>query len=170
MDSTSKARADLVPYTPDYAGQVRSWIDCEETYDLVCRGVDFPPPDDVVDSWQRKGVRSYLLFSHSRPVAYGELWERKAEQAVEVAHLLVEPAKRGEGYGTRLLELIFDRGGSLSWVRKVLINLYHQSPEALGCYLKAGFDLIGTSTHIEGLRMMRKVDRTTKNQSHRGFK
>ena len=170
MDSTSKAKADLVPYTPDYAGQVRLWIDSEETYDLVCRGIEFPPPDDIVDSWQRKGVRSFLLFSSSRPVAYGELWERKAEQAMEVAHLLVDPARRRQGYATRLLELIYDRGASVRWVRKVLANLYHQSPEALGCYLKAGFELTGTSTHIEGLKMMRKVEKTSKNQPHKGIK
>jgi GNAT superfamily N-acetyltransferase len=160
MDSTSRARADLVPFTSEYSAVVRSWIESEETYDLVCRGIEFPPPDDIVDSWQRKGVRSYLLFSHSRPVAYGELWERRAELSVEVAHLLVDPRQRGQGFGTRLLELVYDRGATIIWVRQVLLNLYHQSPEALGCYLKAGFELIGTATHIEGLKMMRKVNRT----------
>ena len=157
MSDFPKVKADLVPYTSEYSSVVRSWIDTEETYDLVCRGMNFPPPDDLVDSWQRKGVHSFLLFSESKPIAYGEIWDRKAEQAMEVAHLIVDRYKRSRGYGTKLLELLYNRAAQSAGVNRVLLNLYHQSPEVLGCYLKAGFEITGTATHIEGLKMVRHV-------------
>jgi len=159
MSDPARVKADLVPYTQEYSGVVRSWIESPETYQLVCRGIDFPPPDDIVDSWQRKGVASYILYSDRKPVGYGEIWERPVEQAAEITHLLVDPYKRSRGYGTKLLELLYERASTRKGVARVLINLYHHSPEALGCYLKAGFELTGTATHIEGLKMMRLVER-----------
>ncbi|MCP4685050.1 MAG: GNAT family N-acetyltransferase [bacterium] len=159
MSDPARVKADLVPYTQEYSGVVRSWIESEETYQLVCRGINFPPPDDIVDSWQRKGVVSYILYANQKPVAYGEIWERPVEQAAEITHVLVDPYKRSRGYGTKLLELLYERAATRRGVARVLVNLYHQSPEALGCYLKAGFELTGTATHIAGLKMMRLVEK-----------
>ncbi|RKX24710.1 MAG: hypothetical protein DRP45_07630 [Candidatus Zixiibacteriota bacterium] len=159
MSNPIRIKADLIPYTKEYSGVVRSWIDTEETYQFVCRGIDFPPPDDVVDGWQRQGVISYLLFSQRKPVAYGELWERKIEQAFEIAHVVVDQYQRSRGFGTKLVQLLFNRIAERPGTAKVLINLYHDSPEALGCFLKAGFELTGTSTHVEGLKMMRMVEK-----------
>lgn len=159
MSDPARVKADLVPYTQEYSGVVRSWIESPETYQLVCRGIDFPPPDDIVDSWQRKGVAAYILYSDRKPIGYGEIWERPVEQAAEITHLLVDPYKRSRGYGTKLLELLYERAATRKGVARVLINLYHHSPEVLGCYLKAGFELTGTATHIEGLKMMRLVER-----------
>jgi ribosomal protein S18 acetylase RimI-like enzyme len=157
MPDPIRVKADLIPYREEYAPVVRSWIDSEETLFNVCRGREFPPADDIVDSWQRDNVSSYVLLSAGRPVAYGELWERKLERAVEIAHLIVDNGKRSRGYGTKILELLYDRAAGRPDVTKVLINLYTESQEALGCYLKAGFDIIGTSEHTQGLRMIRTV-------------
>lgn len=159
MDDSTKVRADLVPYTSEYSAIVRSWIDCEETYDAVCRGINFPPPDDIVDSWQRQGVTSYLLLADRKPAAYGELWERQAERAVEIAHVLVDNYRRSHGFCAKLVQLLYERASERASIDRVLLNLYHDSSEALGCFLKAGFELVGTATHIEGLKMMRLVDR-----------
>ncbi|MBD3258413.1 GNAT family N-acetyltransferase [candidate division GN15 bacterium] len=157
MSDPTSIKADLVPYTSEYAGQVRSWIDTEETYKLVCRGTNFPPPDDIIDSWQREGVVSYLMFSEGRPVAYGELWDRSGEQAIELNHIIVDQYKRSRGFGTKLIQLLYDRASTRPGIAKVLLNLYNDSQEVLGCYLKAGFEIVGTATHIEGLKMMRLV-------------
>jgi len=164
MDHSTRIKADLVPYTSEYSAVVRSWIDSEETYHAVCRGISFPPPDDIVDSWQRQGVASYLLIADRRPAAYGELWDRRAENAIEIAHVLVDNYQRSRGFGTKLLQLLYDRAAERPNISRVLLNLYHDSPEALGCYLKAGFELIGTATHIEGLKMVRSVRRPERGQ------
>lgn len=157
MTEPTSARADLIPYSEEYSQLVRSWIESEETYFLVCRGREFPPPEDIVEGWQRPDVTAYLLFADRRPVAYGELWNRPNERAVELAHLLVDPYKRSSGYGTKMVGLLYERAAERKSVVKVLINLYSDSEVALGCYLKAGFELIGTATHTLGLKMIRVV-------------
>ena len=157
MSSTPNAKADIVPYTKDYSATVRQWIDSAEVLRDVCRGKNFPPPQDIVDTWQRKEVSSYLLMASGKPVAYAELWNRANELAVEVAHLLVEPSKRGQGYGARMAQLLFEQGAARAEVAKVLAYLYSENPAALGCLLKAGFELAGTTTYTQGLRIIRIV-------------
>jgi len=158
MTEPTRVKADLVPYTPDYSNLVRSWLDSPETYSQVCRGrTDFPPSEDVVDTWQRDGVVSYLLLVNRQPVAYGELWERPTEMAVEITHLMVDQFKRSQGYGTRLLQLLYDRAAERKGVHKVILFLTGHNEEALGCYVKAGFELVGTTQAVAGLKMVRYV-------------
>ena len=153
----TSAKADLIPYSEEYSPLVRSWIESEETYFFVCRGREFPPPEDIIDSWQREDVSSFLLSAERHPVAYGELWARPNERAVEIAHLLVDPYRRGHGYGVKMLQLLYDRAAERKNVLKVVLNLYSDNPSALSCYLKAGFELIGAATHTMGLKMVRVV-------------
>lgn len=157
MDEQAQAKADLIPYSPEYAGQVRSWIDSAETYHDLARSLEFPPPPDVVDLWQRDGVFAYLLFSRNRPVAYAELWDRPVELAMEVCHLLVDSSRRGEGFGTKMLDLLFDRAQRRRGVAMVTANLFGNHEIALGCFLKAGFEVAGTSKYTEGLRLVRRT-------------
>lgn len=158
MDDPTRVKADIIPYLPEYARTVYSWIDSEETYRNVCRGSEFPPPDDLIDSWQRNGMSAYLLSSHGKPTAYAEIWNRPLDVAVELAHLLVDPARRSQGFGTKMLELLYQRAAQRDNVAKVLINLYGESEEVLGCYLKAGFELLGTTTYTTGLKLIRSVE------------
>ena len=67
MTDKTLTKADLVPFTVDYLDDVHSWIESEETYLFVCRGKDFPPDKNIVKSWQRKGINSYLLMSGGKP-------------------------------------------------------------------------------------------------------
>ncbi|MDZ4724071.1 MAG: GNAT family N-acetyltransferase [candidate division Zixibacteria bacterium] len=157
MTDSLQIKADIIPYAPTYSALVRTWLNSEKVLLDVCRSNEFPPPEDLVDSWQRSDVIAYLLSAKGEPVAYGELWPRPAEFAVEIAHLLVDPKRRSHGYGTRLLELLFSRLTGRPGVNKAIINLYSDNERALGCYLKAGFELLGTTKHIVGLRMIRLV-------------
>ncbi|MDH3890313.1 MAG: GNAT family N-acetyltransferase [candidate division Zixibacteria bacterium] len=157
MNQRTQAKADIVPFTMEYAPVVRSWIDSEETYKNLCRGKDYPPPEEIVESWQRDAVSSYILLWQRRPVAYGELFNRPLEMAVEITHLIVDPVKRCEGYGTKMLELLYNRAAARANVAKVVLNLYGDSEITLGCYLKAGFVIEATSSYTIGFRMARMV-------------
>lgn len=158
MTDSTNVKADIVPYTSEYALRVRSWIDSEETYRSVCQGKEFPPPEDLVESWQRVDIASYIMLVERRPVAYGELWDRPVEQAAEIGHLIVDPAKRSRGYGTKMLRLLTQRAGQRLRVRKVMLHLFGGDEVVLGCYLKAGFEIVATTTAGEGLRMEQRTD------------
>lgn len=157
MTEPQQIKADLVPYSEEYGEKVRGWIESEETYLLVCRGRNFPPPDDIVKSWQRDGVRSYLLFSEGKPVAYGELWERPNELAVEIGHLLVDQYKRFEGVGSKMLELLYNRAAARSDVAKVIARIFNENEPMLGSLLKSGFEISATNSYSDGLRLVKMI-------------
>lgn len=158
MSDLPKVKADIIPYSPEYSRDVRSWINCAETYKAVCRGTEYPPPEDIVDSWQRSEVSSYLLFASGKPIAYAELWERKMDLAIEIAHLIVDPSKRSQGFGTKMAQLMYERGCQKKNVIKVLVSLFGESTDALGCFTKAGFEIIGTANYTSGLKLVKMID------------
>ena len=157
MSNSKTIKADLVPFNLHFDALVLSWIDSEKCYYDLCLGKGFPPPIDLVDSWQKEGVKSYLMYAQGEPVSYGEFWERPFELAVEIAHLLVDPAKRSQGYGTRMVELMFDKACERTDIASVHLNLFVQSKAALNCYLKAGFELVSAANYATGLKMIRML-------------
>lgn len=159
MAEPTHAKADIIPYTPEYSELVRSWIESEETLFNVCRGTEYPPSEELVDTWQRPEVQSFLLFAERHPVAYAELWPKPNDRAVEIAHLLVDPYQRMRGYGVTMLNLLFERATTRAGVARVNLNLYNTSEAALGCYLKAGFELVAAASHTLGLKMVKVVKR-----------
>jgi L-amino acid N-acyltransferase YncA len=56
-----------------------------------------------------------------------------------------------------MLRLLYERAAERQGVHKVLIFLTGENEEALGCYLKAGFELLGTTQAVAGLKMIRYV-------------
>jgi ribosomal protein S18 acetylase RimI-like enzyme len=153
----TRVKADIVPYTAEYSRTVLSWIDDEETLENLSRDIDYPPPEDLIESWQREGISSYLLMSDGKPVAYGEIWPRPLLLAVEIAHLLVDPVMRGRGLGTKMVNMLFDRGAQRPGVAKVMITFHSGDEAVLGCYVKAGFELVSLGNAEQGLRMERAV-------------
>jgi RimJ/RimL family protein N-acetyltransferase len=79
--------------------------------------------------------------------------------AVEIAHVLVNPTKRWQGYGSTMIRLLFDRASRRPGILKVVINLHADNPEFLNSCANAGFELVGTPAGVAGLRMMRVVTR-----------
>lgn len=155
MNGPRPVKADLIPYSAEYSRTVLSWLDSPQTLYRVCRGKEFPPTEELVNEWQRRGGSSYLLSGGGRPVAYGELWNRPIELAVEIAHVVVDPARRSQGYGTKLIHLLYERAADRPGVAKVVVNLYDSDEEVLGCFLKAGFEFAPAAGASKTLRMVR---------------
>jgi len=150
-------KADLIPYADEFAESIHSWIDSEETFRFVTRGVGYPPSAEVVKTWQREGISSYILFSNQKPIAYGELWTRPNELAIEIAHVVVNPVHRGEGYGVKLINLLYDRVVARGNVIKVTAVVHHDNDSALSCFIKAGFELAGTTKFTKSLKMIKLI-------------
>jgi ribosomal protein S18 acetylase RimI-like enzyme len=150
-------KADLIPYADEYAETIHSWIDSEETFKFITRGVGFPPSVEVAKTWQREGMSSYILLSNQKPIAYGELWIRPNELAIEIAHVIVDKAHRGEGYGVKLIKLLYDRVVARGDVIKVTAVVHHENDSALSCFVKAGFELSGTTKFTKSLKMIKLI-------------
>lgn len=150
-------KADLIPYADEYAETIHSWIESEETFKFVTRGVGYPPSNQIVKTWQREGMTSHVLLSNQKPIAYGELWDRPNELATEIAHLIVDPIHRGEGYGVKLIKLLYERVVTRGNVIKVTAVVHHENDLALSCFVKAGFELSGTTKFTKSIKMIRLV-------------
>ena len=54
-------------------------------------------------------VNPYVLGDGDRLTGYGELWIDGAEQEVELARIIVNPAERGRGVGRRLVSFLLEQ-------------------------------------------------------------
>lgn len=159
MSEPTRVKADIVPYTAEYAATVQGWIDSEETFRALGGHEEYPPADDLVASWQTEQRTSHLLFSNNRPIAFAQLWDHPLEMAVEIEHLLVKPDMRNHGVGSRMLVLLYEFASRWRGLAKVIAHVPQDQPAALACCLKAGFSMEGMSSFKNSIRMLRLVDR-----------
>jgi ribosomal protein S18 acetylase RimI-like enzyme len=133
-DRTSRGDVALVPFAAEHAGRVRAWAEASPYSagwlgDSPETGLGRPDVDD--------DVRRFVLTVDGEPRGYGELWVDEEEGEVELAHLLVDPAHRGRGYGaalvTEMLPLALPLAGD------VLLRVDQENTRAIGVYSRLGF-------------------------------
>ncbi|MBD3404113.1 GNAT family N-acetyltransferase [candidate division GN15 bacterium] len=159
VSDSTRVKADIVKFTSEYARTVRGWIDSEETAASLGLTDEFPPPEDIVETWQSDDMTGWLLLSGNGPVAYAELWPKPAELAMEIRRLLVDPRRREQGFGCKMLTLLHEAAGRRPEVAKVAMQVAWDNRNALGCYLKAGFTVAGTTHDKPGLYLVRMIER-----------
>jgi [ribosomal protein S18]-alanine N-acetyltransferase len=131
--------AQLVPPSPADAAIVAGWSRSAEEARLWCSRAEHPFPADVVRGWwEVDDVQPWLLSVGEWPVAYGELWLDPDEDEVELARLIVDPARRRTGLGRRLVDqlLAAARDTGLSGC---LLRVAPDNAPALALYRSAGF-------------------------------
>jgi GNAT superfamily N-acetyltransferase len=155
MADDTKQKADIIPYTAEFSGIVRGWIDSARTARNLGILDGYPPDDSIPERWQKSGVHGFILITGGVPVAYADVVERPPLLAVEFMHVLVEPSVRNQGYGSLMLNLLYDRVAHRREIAKVIINLEGDNKAALGCYFRAGFELAAANQYVAGLTLVR---------------
>jgi len=140
----------LVPFEPGLAGRVLSWVrGARDTYWLAPR--TRPPLTlEKVLAWGGQGHHAFALVERRRPqpVGYGEvnvLNERRHEYWL--GHLIVDPARRGQGLGRRLTELLLRHAFERLAARRVSLVVFPDNAAAVGCYRAAGMRDDGFESH-----------------------
>lgn len=129
----------LVAPAPGDAAIVAGWSRSAEEARLWCSRAEHPFPTDVVRGWWKADdVQPWLLSEGERSVAYGELWIDAEEDEVELARLIVDPARRRTGLGRRLVDqlLLAARDTGLS---ECFLRVAPDNAPALALYRSAGF-------------------------------
>ena len=72
-------------------------------------------------------------------MAYGELWDDADEDEVELARILVDPSRRGQGVGRAFTAALTERAASLGRAETWLRVLPENGP-AIACYRAAGYE------------------------------
>jgi ribosomal protein S18 acetylase RimI-like enzyme len=108
------------------AAVVAGWAGTSAESMMWCSLSDVTP--DVVDGWSRRpDVEAFVLCEDRHVIAY-----------VELAHLIVDPERRGEGLGGELI------AGLVAQARRhyplVALRVHSSNEIAIRCYLRAGFE------------------------------
>jgi RimJ/RimL family protein N-acetyltransferase len=144
------ASCRLVPFEATWAARLVSWVTSDqELYWLAPK--THPPLTPVsVVAWRGPDHSPYVLLPQAGadPVGYGELNRlTRGIRQYWLGHLVVDPARRGLGYGVeltrRLLREAFEERGA----ERVTLVVFPQNEAALKCYLSAGMRLDGHETH-----------------------
>lgn len=97
-----------------------------------------PVPPSVIRAWAlEEGVHAFSLHGDGVLTAYGELWVDDDEQEVELARLIVDPARRGQGVGRRLTQLLAARARTA--YDDVFLRVHPHNVAARRAYAAAGF-------------------------------
>jgi len=98
-----------------------------------------PVPPAAIVAWSTDdSVRAYALYGDDGALlAYGELWLDAEEQEVELARLIVNPARRGAGVGRRLVTLLAAQ--ATTHYPDVFLRVHPDNAAALRSYTSAGF-------------------------------
>jgi RimJ/RimL family protein N-acetyltransferase len=143
----------LRPFDACFAATVASWVRSDA--ELFALTPTTPPPltAEKVIAWTGGPDRAFLLFDVSvgRPLGYAELNSmRLNDEHLWMGHVLLDPALRGRGIGSRFVDLLVEMAfGTLSAERLSLI-VFPENKAAVRCYERAGFALRGDEFHRFG--------------------
>ncbi|GAB3857672.1 GNAT family N-acetyltransferase [Micromonospora andamanensis] len=124
---------------PTHPPVVASWATSPQESRRWC-SLDRVASEDVTRWGAEPDVRAYVALVDGEPVGYGELWLDDDEAEVELARLIVAPARRGQGLGRRMVTLLTTLAREHH--PAVLMRLHPDNTQALRCYTAAGFDLV----------------------------
>jgi ribosomal protein S18 acetylase RimI-like enzyme len=129
---------ELRPFPSGHAAQVASWATSPREATLWCGHSHGLVPEEKVLAWATEdGVRPYGLFDEADLIAYGELWLDADEEEVELARLIVDPARRGQGTGRTLVTALTRL--AREHYPQVFLRVHPDNAAALRCYAGAGF-------------------------------
>lgn len=91
--------------------------------------------------WHAADQHGWMLDSTMGPLGYGEIWVDPLEGDVELAHLVVNAARRGQGIGRRLVEALYDQANDYGYP-VTYMRVHPDNQGALHCYQSVGFQVV----------------------------
>ena len=140
----------LAPFRVAHADLILSWVrDPREAFWLAPRTPPPLTPAGVIE-WQTPGHQGFMLHAADvpLPIGYGELnLLNGARRRYWLGHLIVDPARRGRGYGVALTRLLVGRAFARHAAREVTLVVFPENRAAIACYRAAGLHEDGYETH-----------------------
>jgi RimJ/RimL family protein N-acetyltransferase len=162
----------LVPFRPEHAASIVSWIRNDRELFLIAPRT--PPPLTVakVCGWTGEGDRPVVLTSGARPVGYAELNRLDHLPAhLWIGHFVIDPELRRRGYGSILLSGLLSAAFASPDVWEVSLTVFPQNVGAIAFYEWFGFVLHETQVRrFEGTGRRHRIGwmRLPREQFERG--
>jgi ribosomal protein S18 acetylase RimI-like enzyme len=130
---------ELVALDADLAAIIVEWVHSAEELAVVAGPtLQWPLTVDQLMG-PIGGVERYaaVLLDAGRPVAFGTL--RRYQDSVRLGWILVDPQRRGAGWGRRLMEQLIREAGRRHGPRRLTLGVYTHNLPALELYRSLGF-------------------------------
>ena len=152
----------LSPMTSDATELMFRWHNDLETI-FLAQGPGLRSPGtaqefrEFIDSFAKRNWPIFVIIDldTDEPIGWCSLWNiRPPQRQAEVAILIGERGRRGQGYGSDALRLLLDYGFNLMNLNSIELETGEHNARAIRCYEKVGFKLIGRrrQRHIHGRR------------------
>lgn len=135
---------------PEHAAAIAAWSTSAAEADVWASRAEHPFPSAAITGWWDDDDVSpwVLLDPDGHLVAYGEIWDDEEEDEVELARLIVDPGRRREGIGRRLVDALVTRmraGGRAACFLRVAPS----NTAALALYRASGFVDVAAASAAE---------------------
>ncbi len=141
----------LVPPRDHAAAVVAGWSRSAEEAARWCSLAEHPfDAERVRGWWAAEDVQPWLLVEgpEAAPVGYGELWRDAEEDEVELARLIIDPARRRTGLGRRLVASLVG-AAEQTGLAACLLRVVPDNAAARGLYRAAGFAEVDAERAVE---------------------
>jgi [ribosomal protein S18]-alanine N-acetyltransferase len=138
----------LAPFSSDFIDRLVSWPRTapELQWWFGLTGVE-ATDRKLFEEWQTEADSdAYLLMEGDLPVAYGELWNEPGK--AELAHLMVDPARQGQGLGVTLVHELSALAAK-DRPTQVFLRVQPDNAVAIRCYLRAGYERMSPEEETE---------------------
>lgn len=139
----------LARFQPDHAPLIATWVaDPLDAFRIAPRTRP-PITAQIIREWGGAGHRQrVLLGAAGAPVAYGEINALDAGVGrYWLGHLIVDPARRGEGLGVCLTRALIDHAFTCCAAQRVVLVVLPSNTPAVRCYRAAGMLADGHEVH-----------------------
>jgi ribosomal protein S18 acetylase RimI-like enzyme len=123
--------------------QLMSWFPTERSVNLWGGPkfrYPFTPKSFHEDVRWREIDTFRLVGSSGELLAFGQFYERHGR--INLARLVVDPNRRGQGLGKQLVALLMDRGREKFPLGEFSLYVYNDNLTARACYVSMGFEEI----------------------------
>lgn len=125
---------------------LESWIDNERIHALWCANL-LPYPitpnsfQDFLEANSAKwGDRAYVAtLQNGDPVGFFSCSVNSENHTEFLKFVIIDPSKRGRGYGQEMLRLTLQHAFQVSGAEAVWLNVFYENTSARHCYEKVGF-------------------------------
>jgi RimJ/RimL family protein N-acetyltransferase len=141
---------ELHPFSRNDFKELISWVRTpDELFIWSATTFTFPLDEKQLERHYQDAQGSnprlmYTLVEHrtGEHVGHIELTRIDPEKRkTSIAHVLVDPAKRGRGYGEALIQSMLNECFLIMKMSKVDLFVFEFNPVAIHCYQKAGFEI-----------------------------
>lgn len=143
----------LRPFKNQDASDILSWIKDEEAFRKwsADRYQSYPAkPEDMIDMYKDTGESDnfYPMTAFDESGIVGHLILRftdEKKENIRFGFVIVDDAKRGNGYGKEMLKLAVRYAYEFLGAREITLGVFENNPAALRCYQSVGFKVSETA-------------------------